>query len=232
MGIAYNTNIVRDGLVLYLDAANIKSYPGTGTVWNDLSGNGRNGTLINGVGYSSNNNGILSFDGTNDYIDVPLSESQLNFSSGFTWSTFVYVNDIVDNPSTGFMSTYVGTTAGTASALKVENARFEFRSYGLNLINTSNNILPLQTWVMLTAVWNSSGSYQLYENDKLVRSGGAPTSYSPSTGNSLRIGGGAYSMGVAANLKGSLSISQIYSRALSVNEVQQNFNAMRGRYNV
>ena len=48
MGIAYNTSIVRDGLVLHLDAANKKSYPGSGTVWSDLSGNDRNGTLLNG----------------------------------------------------------------------------------------------------------------------------------------------------------------------------------------
>lgn len=232
MSLGHGASIVRNGLVLHLDAANKKSYPGAGTVWNDLSGNGNNGTLVNGVGYSSNNSGILSFDGTNDYVDVPLSESQLNFSSGFTWSTFVYVNDIVNNPYTGFMSTYVGTPSGTASALKVQNASFEFRSYGLNLIIISGNILPLQTWVMLTAVWNSIGSYQMYENDKLVRSGSAPTSYSPSTGNSLRIGGGAYSMGAAANLKGSLSVSQIFNRALSAVEIQQNFNALRGRYGI
>jgi hypothetical protein len=51
MGIFYNTSIARDGLVLHLDAANKKSYPGTGTTWKDLNGNGNNGTLINGVGY-------------------------------------------------------------------------------------------------------------------------------------------------------------------------------------
>ena len=68
MGIAYNTSIVRDGLVLHLDAANRKSYPGTGTVWTDLSGKGNHGTLMNGVGYSEYNKGSLVFDKIDDYI--------------------------------------------------------------------------------------------------------------------------------------------------------------------
>jgi hypothetical protein len=67
MGIAYNPAIIRSNLVLCLDAANPKSYPGSGTTWTDLSGFGNNGTLINGVGYSSDNLGSLSFDGVNDY---------------------------------------------------------------------------------------------------------------------------------------------------------------------
>ena len=61
--------IIPDGLILHLDAANTKSYPGSGTVWKDLSGNGRDGTLIDGVGYSTDNGGTLVFDGTDDYVD-------------------------------------------------------------------------------------------------------------------------------------------------------------------
>jgi hypothetical protein len=62
MGIAYNPRTITDGLVLCLDAANPKSYPGSGTTWTDLSGNGNNGTLVNGVGYSGDNlGGNISF---------------------------------------------------------------------------------------------------------------------------------------------------------------------------
>jgi hypothetical protein len=56
-------NVVSQGLVLALDAGNSKSYPGSGTTWSDLSGNGNNGTLVNGVGYNSSNLGSLVFDG-------------------------------------------------------------------------------------------------------------------------------------------------------------------------
>ena len=70
MAYSNGPKIVTDGLVLCLDAANSKSYPGTGTAWNDLSGNGNNGTLINGVGYNSNNGVSLVFDGVNDYANI------------------------------------------------------------------------------------------------------------------------------------------------------------------
>ena len=62
-------NVVNSGLVLYLDAANNKSYPGSGTAWTDLSNSGNNITLTNGPTFSSTNNGNISFDGVNDYAD-------------------------------------------------------------------------------------------------------------------------------------------------------------------
>ncbi len=73
--IAYYGNIVKDGLVLLLDAAKKDSYPGSGTLWRDVSGNGNNGTLTNGPIFNSNNGGSVVFDGSNDY--VPLTTSNL-----------------------------------------------------------------------------------------------------------------------------------------------------------
>ena len=70
MALSHSPSIVTDGLVLCLDAGNPKSYPGSGTTWTDLSGNGNNGTLVNGVGYDSDNGGSLSFDGVNDYVTL------------------------------------------------------------------------------------------------------------------------------------------------------------------
>jgi hypothetical protein len=71
-------DIVKDGLVLWLDANDKTSYPGTGTTWYDLSRNNNHFTLYNGVGYSSNNGGYLTFDGTNDYAR---SINTINFTS-------------------------------------------------------------------------------------------------------------------------------------------------------
>ena len=74
MGVAYNSKIVTDGLVLCLDAGNSKSYPTTGLTWTDLSGNGRNGTLsATSIGYNSSNGGSLVFDGTDDQVSVSAS---------------------------------------------------------------------------------------------------------------------------------------------------------------
>ena len=68
MSLGHGATIVRDGLVLYLDAANEKSYPGSGTTWYDLSGNGNDVTLINNPTYSTNNNGSFIFDGVDEYL--------------------------------------------------------------------------------------------------------------------------------------------------------------------
>ena len=67
-----------NGLVLALDAANTKSYPGSGTTWTDLSGRGNTGTLTNGPTYSSANGGSIVFDGTNDYVVVNNNASILS----------------------------------------------------------------------------------------------------------------------------------------------------------
>ena len=66
MAIIDGPRIPTSGLIFYLDAANTRSYPGSGTTWTDLSGNGNTGTLTNGPTYSSANGGQIVFDGSND----------------------------------------------------------------------------------------------------------------------------------------------------------------------
>ena len=70
MATDYNHSIVTDGLVLCVDAANTKSYPGSGTTWTDISGKNHNGTLINGPTFSSDNMGGIVFDGSNDAVTL------------------------------------------------------------------------------------------------------------------------------------------------------------------
>ena len=65
-------NIIEDGLVFAVDAANKKSYPGSGTTWADLAGS-NNGTLINGPTFDSGNGGSIVFDGTNDYSEMGIA---------------------------------------------------------------------------------------------------------------------------------------------------------------
>ena len=89
-------NAVEDGLILALDAGNTKSYPGSGTTWTDLSGNGNNGTLVNGVGYNSDYGGSLSFDGTNDYIDIT-SLAPLADTSAVTMEAWVNVDTLTNS---------------------------------------------------------------------------------------------------------------------------------------
>ena len=82
-------DINENGLVLHLDAANNKSYPGSGTTWTDLSGNDNNGTLTNGPTFNASNMGSIALDGTNDYI---YRSSLSNFNSStytvLLWAKF------------------------------------------------------------------------------------------------------------------------------------------------
>lgn len=93
-------SIITDGLICHLDAGNKNSYGGTGTTWTDLTGNGYNATLVNGVGYNSG--GYLTFDGSNDYV---LTASIPNYKSISTWA-------YIDSKSTYFLDARSGSSVG------------------------------------------------------------------------------------------------------------------------
>ena len=107
MGFYRGPQIVKSGLVLHLDAANPKSYPGTGTTWSDRAGNlnggvVNNGTLVNGPSFSSANMGSIGFDGSNDYVDMSTSP---NLTNSLTVCVFVNIslitglNQVIYGPS-------------------------------------------------------------------------------------------------------------------------------------
>lgn len=89
MGILRGPNIVTDGLVLALDPASSRSYPGTGTSWADLTGNAQSAVFNGGVGFSTSNLGTLDFDGTDDYIRLYPDVSTDYNNGNFTWSLWV-----------------------------------------------------------------------------------------------------------------------------------------------
>ena len=104
MGIAYNPRTITDGLVLCLDAGNSKSYPGSGTTWTDLSGNGNNGSLLNGTGYSSDNLGVLVLDGVNDYITSYDDADVFVDDNSLTVSIFVNIDEATKTGRGGLVS--------------------------------------------------------------------------------------------------------------------------------
>ena len=89
MALHHNPKIVTNGLEILLDPADNNSYPGSGTTWNDLSGNVQAAALNGGTGYSTSNQGTLDFDGTDDYIRVYPDISTDYNSGNFTWSLWV-----------------------------------------------------------------------------------------------------------------------------------------------
>ena len=216
-------NIVENGLVLALDAADKNSYKGSGTNWKDLSGNSYNGTLTNGPTFSNTNGGVINFDGTDDYVDcgnvlASLTNLTLECFVKFGTQSTSY-NGIISKTlsnANGYEIRTAGYTSTTTTA--------QFRYVGDNG-SSDFGALTNGIWYHLTAT-GILGSQLVYINGSIYNSGtyaGTPSANS----NSLVIGKLAYA-GLYANM--SMGYARIYNRALTATEILQNYNATKGRF--
>jgi hypothetical protein len=215
-------SIVTNGLVLALNAADKNSYPGSGTTWTDMSGNGNNGTLTNSPTLSSANGGAIVLDGVDDYVD--LGANKVN--SSFTFSTWA-------KPT---------STAGTQLILaqgNSENGSYQYLAFRSNLIQfstdgsitfaESNTSPSANTWYSIVGVYNSaiSNKNTLYVNSVLQST--FSTSSANFLGNLTMIGRSTFGAG-SAWFNGNIASVQIYNRALSASEIAQNYNAQKSRF--
>jgi hypothetical protein len=218
MGVSGGPYIVRDSsLVLELDAADRNSYPGTGTTWRDLTANSNNGTLTNGPTFSSTNGGSIVFDGTNDYVDLN-SNNIIAGVTPFTIESFYKITGATE----GAIFTNFGNGYGTG-------VWFAGR-YGIYLNGNVYAVgapLPLGTYHMI-ATRNELGNIRLYING-LLNNTGTLTGNIPSNIN-FRIGSDVNGFG--EQLTGNLYSLRVYNRALSAQEVLQNYNQLKSRFNL
>jgi len=216
-------------LVLNLDAGDSSSYPGSGTTWYDISGSGLTGALTNGPTYDSANNGSIVFDGVDDYVDLG---DVLDISSNFTLSVWFKGNAsqqpyvaIIAKDASGNFGNY-GMYADNGS----NYVRFGFRDTGgtqREVNDSSYSDIKSGNWVNYIGTYDSS-ELKLYRNGVGISSASVNTT--PQTNNnSLAIGARLLN---SYEFNGNISSVQIYNRALSASEVEQNFNALRGRYGV
>jgi len=221
MAIQYNASIVRNGLVLHLDAANPKSYPGSGTVWKDLSGNGNDGTLVNGVGYSSNSKGTLTFDGINDEVRVTNSASLNPLNN--TLICWVKSNTATWNATGPLMSKRsVFVMYPIFNTKNVQYYYYLNNSWQAQQITASD----ITIWNMYACTWNGT-AITAFLNGRQINSGNKTGPLFTTNTSILYIGRdqGSY-------LNGNIAQSMIYNRALSAAEIRQNFEATRGRYGI
>jgi hypothetical protein len=216
MALAHSPSIVMNGLVLCLDAGNTKSYPGSGTTWNDISGNGNHGSLINGVSYSSSNGGVLVTNGTNQYIDViglNLSTSNNTVMCATRYVDLTTPGRIVSARSNNWL---LGHHSGNNSSYYAEGWVYNPSNSG------SGNI-----WRIYTATGDySNDSWGIYVNGQFITSNA--NGINGPNGFSL----GRYGPGNTQYSKAEISVLYCYNRVLSNTEIQQNFNALRGRYGI
>jgi hypothetical protein len=240
MSVNKGPKIINDGLVLYLDAANSKSYSGSGTTWTDLSGNNNNGTLTNGPTFDSGNGGSIVFDGSNDFIALG-NPSTLDIVSNITVSSWVRITSIptLNRIYTIFGKGYNGTSEQFfLRFLRNDNNFVRFQTGTFN--NTGGEKLAsfnLNINSFITNIWmNIAGQYdantwKLYLNSNLVASN--LTNQGPySSTSSIGIGATFISSSFARYIQGNISSVLVYNRALSANEISQNYNALKGRFNL
>ena len=216
MGLYHSPRIVTDGLVLCLDAGNTKSYSGTGTTWTDLSGNGNNGTLVNGPTYNSSNGGNFNFDETNDYVNC----GQVLNNSAYTKIAWFRPETSTNNIVSGSAGNTAFWMAGTNNTLySGHNGSWLIVGYSPgNMVNQ---------WWCGAVTFNTSTGLVLYLNWEQVDTDASTTA--PTGDGTIFIG----AHNVAANLfDGDIPVVQIYNRVLTAEEIQQNFNALKGRYGI
>jgi hypothetical protein len=215
-------NIVTNGLVSYLDAGYYTSYPTTGTTWYDVSGYGRNGTLINGVTYNSSNGGSLVFDGVDDYATTTASPTDLGMVGGsFSICCWFYCNNL-STTNGGLVNSRTADSAGNTYEMGV---RFNSVYVGFYAQDQYVPILN-NTWYYVVHTYNfTTKSSKIYLNNTLSSTITRTTNLS-STAN-IRIG--TYSS-IIRSFNGNINIVQIYNKELSVSEIQQNFNAQKSRF--
>lgn len=230
-------NIVKDGLVLYLDAGSPNSFysPTAGTIWKDVSGQGNNSTLTNGPTYNSANSGSIVFDGVNDYV---VTSTRVNVSNIFTVNAWVKLNYTTPQPTNyGNRVTLISNCytyqsgKGFLMVASGNNGSDFFISLGNDqkyAVSTTGYIYA-NTIFMVTAVVNAGDS-----NIKLYYNGNEVSYLVRTDGNiNLAYDVSATQIGYYSNadiMNGNMYTMQIYNRALSDTEVLQNYNATRTRF--
>jgi len=211
-----------ESLKLFIDAGNPASYSGSGTIVTDLVGN-QNGTLINGVGYSSSDGGVFTLDGINDYIDFG-TNSVIQPTSARTVVLWVYMD-----VTTGYSMFYnAGDAGGAVNNVYFMDVGFAFYS---SLANATTN--QLHTGSPLTkGIWNevkfrfNGTTREIYINNVLIDS--RAQTITPTVSGSLSVMLGAYSGGYF--LKGKIGVHKVYDEYRSVSDMTADFNEFKGRY--
>jgi hypothetical protein len=214
------TPIVTSGMVLNLDTGYYNSYPGTGTTWSDLSGSGNNGTLINGPTYVySGASSSIQFDGVDDYVKSNISKSSfpnlITLSICFKLLSFSDIKGLLQ---------FANILNDTQPWILIRTNGSNTMSWYLNGNYQINQTILTNTVYFLDLTYDGT-TWRAYKNGILDGSWTGP--FGSLNGDYFWIGNGynGYTNIQVYNTK-------LYNRALSESEIQQNFNALRGRFGI
>jgi hypothetical protein len=223
MAFNYSPKTVTDGLVLYLDAANIKSYVSGNTIWNDLSKTQTSGSLTNGPTYNSSNGGSIVFDGIDDYVE---STNLTNLGYN-TWNAWIYPTSFTDHA----YHAVVAKAYASAWWFGLYNNDGRVQLWAGGAAQSSTGAVVLNAWSHIAAAWNGSNIF-FYINGVLDST--VARVATPVSNNATVKVGADFSIGTSGVLDyrftGRIAQVSIYNRVLSTTEIQQNFNATKTRF--
>jgi hypothetical protein len=257
MALSHSPQIVRDGLVLYLDAANTKSYPATGSIIYNLNNSLETSTLINGPTFTTLNKGEIFLDGINDFIRIDNSVTNQNLSPATaTFDIWIKPDNTgysINNRSSPISRGNYNTSGGffihlrytSAPSIEASFSNSTTNSYSfqgptttvapawnewINLVITVNSVISIYSNGIFRASSNRSVSNIVYGNGNINTNGDT---------NLILCSGLSYVptidqgfSGTWRPYKGGMSSFKMYNRALTLAEIKQNFEATRGRYGI
>jgi hypothetical protein len=214
--------IVTTNLSMFLDAGNASSYPGSGTAWTDLSGNSRNGTLTNGPTYTSADGGAIVFDGTNDFVQC---------SGSITATAATFVTWMRRNGPQGNFDGILYSRGSVATGISFFGTTNKISYTWNDAVNTwswdSGLTIPDLTWCMIAVSVTSTTATAYLCQSSGITSATNTVSHTSTTLDDIKIGRDEVDI---RYFNGRIATAMIYDRALSADEITQNFNALRGRY--
>lgn len=222
MAFNYSPKIVTDGLVLYLDAANPRSYTSGSTSWLDLSRSQNNGILVNGPTFNSIAGGSIRYDGINDYTSGTISNLNTNAITLEAWVYHLAISNNVQRYVSTFLSPGEQAVIRYDGAVGIGAIRFYIvTTTGYKLMSVPSSVV-INNWYHIVGTWN--GTTQIfYKNAAVIAS-------SNQTGTLVNDPVACYTSLESEAMDGYIPIVKVYNRALSATEVLQNYNALKGRY--
>ena len=234
MALAHSPRIVRDSLIIYLDAGNTKSYPGSGTTWKDICGKNNDGTLVNSPTFDSNNLGSFDFDGSDERLNLfdPVgiySKFSIDIwhKRGAQTDKYLYSesNSASGSPIWGITShtgsnnsqlrIYARNNAGTGE-VNFQPSGAEYTIYDDQIHN-------------LVVVYESNNLYFYHDGSSIGSTSWSKGNYSNLDINSVA-GWRGGSIGAGGYMNGNVYSVKTYSRSLTAAEVKQNYDALKGRF--
>jgi hypothetical protein len=229
MGAYGGPDIITDGLVLALDTASARSYPGSGTTIKDLSGSGLDGTLVGNISFLTDNSGILDFDGIDDYITcgtstaVDLIQNKTNFTLGI-W----FKMDVL-----GSLRGLIGALNYSCTrnlGLTANGSTLSFYNDTTTCVSTDiNSFVEIGKWIYAVGTYDGTNTRLYGFKDGALSSANGTTK----TGNTNTFSSdfqvwGDQNGSKLTDCKG--AIAHVYNRALSQAEIEKNYNAQKNRF--